>query len=593
MVRCARARAPDRVEAKVSIRLLPAGALIDEIALAVQRHGRPLYGLFTTYTFDANLFTSQFLPLLCGEYAEDEEKVGLLVVCDARMYTGHRFGPWAARWPGSELFHPKVALLVFDRFTVLMAGSANLTHAGQYQQIEIWGKETWDSRGLPGGLASLLSRLEGALPRELLRLPRLPSKAFVSSLDGGFAQRLKAGLADEIFVISPFFDSRESAEVEDLSFVADLARRHDRAIVHLVVPVEANTSKSKVPRVQVDLRCLNSFKDRLRLYGVDPVHGGRPLHAKALAVCRNQHARLLFGSANATLAGMTRKNVEAGWFAKVNRPELVRWLRQQRLLDMTLNPNAVRSSVQSRKPSTLRRSPLERASLDEVEGKLRLHWRQGANSAQTEVLYGGKLLDRRDDIVHRFHIGRDWFVQTRSIGDDRASFAPIEIERRLAGARRAHHEKKDASPDSLLEALVAAPDLDPSERRNSRGRAVRKGNGRNAADAEPMFERVRRLAAAMAAAQRKLTGETPEHLATIERLTRIAQAHDPLQRHLDAREALWRYWVRAEVGRVLAGGPRSNALAEARMRVTAWLRDRPLPAGIRSTARLVRTNVVG
>lgn len=574
------------------MRLLPVGALLDEIALAVQRHGRPLYGLFTTYTFDSNLFTSQFLPLLCGEYAEDEEKVGLLVVSDARMYTGHRFGPWAARWPGSELFHPKVALLVFDRFTLLMAGSANLTHAGQYQQIEIWGKETWDSRGLPGGLASLLSRLEGALPRELLRLPRLPSKSFASSLDGGFAQRLKPDRADEIFVVSPFFDSRESAEVEDLGFVADLARVHDRAIVHVVVPVEANTSKSKLPRVQVDMRCLSSFKDRLRLYGVDPAHAGRPLHAKVLAVCRNQHARLLFGSANATLAGMTRKNVEAGWFAKVKRTELVRWLRQQRLLETTLNPSAVRSSVQSRKPKTFRRSPLQRASLDEVEAKLTFHWREGADSAQTEVLYEGKLLDARDDVIDEFRIGRDWFVKTRSVGDDRVSFAPIEIERRLAGARRARHEKKDASPESLLEALVAAPDIDPPERRKDRRGAAGKGNGRKASDAEPMFERVRRLAAAMAAAQCRLRGETPERLATIEHLTRIARAHDPLEEHLDAREALWRYWVRAEVGRVLAGGPRSKALAEARMRVTAWLRDRPLPAGIRPTARLVRANVV-
>ena len=116
----------------MTARLLPSGALLDDIALAIQHHGRPLYAFFTTYTFDAHLFASQFLPLLCGEYAEDEQKIGLLVVCDARMYTGHHLGPWVTTWPRS-VFHPKLALLVFRDATLLMAGSGNLTHPGQYR----------------------------------------------------------------------------------------------------------------------------------------------------------------------------------------------------------------------------------------------------------------------------------------------------------------------------------------------------------------------------------------------------------------------------------------------------------------------------
>ena len=57
----------------MTTRLLPAGALLDELATAIQRYGRPQFALFTTYTFDANLFASQFLPsdLSHGSGTED------------------------------------------------------------------------------------------------------------------------------------------------------------------------------------------------------------------------------------------------------------------------------------------------------------------------------------------------------------------------------------------------------------------------------------------------------------------------------------------------------------------------------------------
>lgn len=331
----------------MSVRLLPSGAVLDEIAVAIQRNGRPLYALFTTYTFDRHLFASQFLPLLCGEFAEDERKIGLLVVCDARMYTGHYLGPWVTTWPTGELFHPKIALLVFRDMTLLLAGSANLTHAGQYTQIEVLGKQTWSRGGLPSDLAPLVSRLGGPLPRELLRLPRLRSNAFACNLTGSFAKRLKRGRAHEIVVVSPFFDSRESAEPDDLGFVTDLVKHYQPNAVHVVVPVEPGTARGQAPKVQIDLRILGGIGGALRLYGIDPDEVRRPLHAKLLALCRDDRVRLLFGSANATMAGMNRGNVEAGWFVETTRPELMRWLRDQGLFARALDPRAVRVATQS------------------------------------------------------------------------------------------------------------------------------------------------------------------------------------------------------------------------------------------------------
>lgn len=574
----------------MSTSLLPAGALLDEIATAVQRHGRPLYALFTTYTFDAHLFASQFLPLLCGEYAEDEQKVGLLVVCDARMYTGHHLGPWVTTWPTSELFHPKVALLVFDDHTLLMAGSGNLTHAGQYQQIEVWGKQTWSRGGLPSSLSPLVSRLRGPLSRALLQLPKLRSNAFACSLEENFAQRLKRGRADEIVVVSPFFDARESAEADDLGFVEELVRAHRPKTVHLVIPVEAGTIESPHPRTQVDPRIFADMVGGLRLFGIDPADGARPLHAKVLAICRHDRARLLFGSANATLAGMDRRNVEAGWFVETTRSELFSWLRKQDLLRRPLDPGAVRPAAKPPRSLLAPRSPLQCARLDEVEETLTLVWRAPGKRPDAEVFYEGRVLSARNDVVRGFRLAQEWFVRTKAAGQGRLGFAPIEIERELAGARHGRRDV-DASGASLLERLVAAPTVDDDDAPARRRGGSRRGRRGTQAENAPLHDRVRRLASAMAVARRHLEGGLPQRLATLSLLLQIARAHDPAAQDHDAGTRLWSYWVRAEVARVLGAAPRSSALREARRVAKRLLGERHVPSELRGTARLIRNGV--
>lgn len=176
------------------------------------------------------------------------------------------------------------------------------------------------------------------------------------------------------------------------------------------------------------------------------------------------------------------------------------------------------------------------------------------------------------------------------VGQRRLSYAPIEIERELPGARRAARDK-EASAESLLDRLVAAPEIESSNgsvpRRSSAGRLPRRPH----AEDEPLFERVRRLAGAIAIARRHLNGEVPQRMATLALLLRIARAHDPMGKRLDSRDALWRYWVRSEVARVLAQAPRSRAVAEARKAVASLLRPGCVPGEIRGTARLVRSGL--
>ena len=568
----------------MTMQLRSPGALLDEVATAVRQYGRPLYALFTTYTFDANLFASQFLPLLCGEFAEDDRRVGVLVVCDARSYQGHRLGPWVTKWPGPEFFPPKLALLVFREATLLFAGSGNLTNAGQYCQIEVVGKESWNRAGLPEGIVPLVSRLDGTFSRALLRLDRLRSRSFVCSLGTNFAKRLKRGRVDELLVVSPFFDARESGEPDDLGFVADLVRERTPTSVRLVLPVEGATSKNRAPRVQVDLRVLRAIGKPLRLYGVDPDDGGRRLHAKLIALYRKDRVRVFFGSANATRAGMTRKNVEAGWFVDSTRSEVGRWISGQGLFERPLDPNSVRfERPSSKQPMTLR-SPLQCARLDQVEDTLTLVWRFQADAARTEVRYEAQTLRAKENMVTGFRLGNDWFLRTRAVGERLFSFAPIEIARELPGARRGDGSS-DTNGDSLLERLVAAPELDTPLLAGRRGRTQEEA-GRAATTEQPLYERVRKLAGAMASARRQLEEEPPQRLATVALLIRIARAHDPCCVGLPAREALWRYWVRVEVARVVASAPRprTSEIVEARKRLKRLLVTRRLPQHIRDTA---------
>ena len=363
--------------------------------------------------------------------------------------------------------------------------------------------------------------------------------------------------------------------------------------MRVVIPVIASTAKERAPEVQIDPRILRAFGPSLQLYGIDPAeHDHRMLHAKLLALCRKERARLIFGSANATTAGMTRKNVEAGWFVECARSELMRWLNGQKLFSRRLNPNAVQLGGPLRKSLRSIRSTLQCARLDEVEETLTLVWRSRVNVVGTSVIYEGKPLRLKNNVVHDFHLGRDWYVKTRVPAQNRFSFAPIEIARELPGARHAE-QSTDPSAESLIDRLVAAPELDPpfltETRRHVRGTARQLPY-----EDQPLYERIRKLAGAMATARQHLEEkeELPQCMATLALLIRIAKAADPANSRLSLQGALWQYWVRVEIARVLADVPRSGEVVEARKKLDLLLEPHVLPSNVQRTGGMIRRELV-
>jgi hypothetical protein len=159
----------------------------------------------------------------------------------------------------------------------------------------------------------------------------------------------------------------------------------------------------------------------------------------------------------------------------------------------------------------------------------------------------------------------------------------------LPGARRVE-ESSDTNAESLLDRLVAAPDLDSPLSTVSRRRA-REDASQLANCEQPLYDRIRKLAGAMATARRQLEDELPQRMATLALLVRIARASDPAHARLSHREALWRYWVRVEVARVIANSPRTTAIVEAREKLYHLLKTHTLPLRIRDTARMVHREV--
>ena len=178
-------------------------------------------------------------------------------------------------------------------------------------------------------------------------------------------------------------------------------------------------------------------------------------------------------------------------------------------------------------------------------------------------------------------------MSTRVQPQNKLSFVPIEIERTLSGARHTENDN-DTTAEDLLNRLISAPLIVPHIGPSLRRKTKRLPKTTYINDEESLNDRVRRLAGSMSAAKRRLAGDLPQRMATITLLIQIAQAHDPEQPGITPQNALWQYWVRAEVARVLASAPRTRAITESRQIVKRLLNTKTLPLEIRHTAHTVR-----
>ena len=568
-------------------------SLAEEVANAVGRYGMPLYSLFTTYTFNPTWFAKEILPLVSRDTVRDELATGLLVVCDRQHYRGHSGGPWVKTWPGQELFHPKVALLVFDKATVLFAGSANLTRRGHNDQIELMAMETWERQGLPAAMKPICSRIGGMLAQELLRLPIIPSRRFVCSLTGPFENRLTKSRADELTVVSPFYDRQESAEAPDLSFIDALAERLHPTTITVVAPVlETGHVPARVKQtVQLPSAFVRRWKRQLVLYGVNPDdRSGRALHAKVLAVRRGKRLEILVGSANATCAGMRGANVEAGWFACMEQATFRTWLKKGGLLDNRLDPTKIRCvlpRVQLRDDGC----PVASAILDEATEVLTVSWRRQASSA-VSLSYEGRKLRAAGNRIAGFRINNAWYLTVKSRNAVRAWQVPIEVDGEIPGPRTGLTYSVD-DPDAMLGSLTGLPDLGEDE-----GAVARATGGKGGTVDEPtslrLYERIRRLTDFTAAARGALSGDSRSRLlATLSLLIRTARAHDPFASGIDDSERSWRYWVRAEVFRTMRHAPDSRERRRARKAVRRLLVIGRASGPLRKSLQAIHKELVG
>ena len=237
------------------------------------------------------------------------------------------------------VLHPKVTLLVWEHVVRVIVGSANLTSAGYRSQLECGVVlDAFDRCGLPAALFSgvvdalrevvrlapgdpreagpkqrALETLEQASQRiQVLRLSNaVPGKVrtAVATARAGRAvlpqlgDVWRGGPARRAVVLSPYFDTADGKSAAAGALGSLLAQR-GRAEVIFVVPVETVEARTLV---RAPRSLTSSLPDRIRtsFHAVALQEGElRRLHAKVLVLESDEWTAALVGSSNFTSAGL-------------------------------------------------------------------------------------------------------------------------------------------------------------------------------------------------------------------------------------------------------------------------------------------------
>ncbi|XXX77700.1 hypothetical protein WMF30_02840 [Sorangium sp. So ce134] len=294
------------------------------------------HAVICTYTFDSQFFEGYCLD----RFAALRDNGNITVVLDRGTYDGLVAGP-VAQWPrlanvryllhpvkAPRTFHPKVFLLATRTRGLLAVGSANFTKPGLGSNAELVGVYRFEKgkreqhRNLFGQAVRFLRALAAGWPGVDLgsNLDELVRDAdwlgdgsepgpgrLIHSLDGPLWPTICEGITapvDAVHILSRYFD----AEPALLDSVAATLRPRT---IGLWTQNGITTMTSAWLRHPLVTKGTASI--RLCSYNDD---GHRqPLHAKAVMIVTGKTARLAFGSANFTSAGMfspaSRGNVEA------------------------------------------------------------------------------------------------------------------------------------------------------------------------------------------------------------------------------------------------------------------------------------------
>jgi hypothetical protein len=289
---------------------------------------KPKRALFTTYTFNVPFFDAALMPALSGR----QEGCEIAVLADARQLAKGSLGSYSENAgiryvlapviaPGGGVFHPKLAFIETDSEMFLCVGSANLTVAGQCQQLECWDvircseapgmlwQFTTFIDELAQALQSTSSRASAVLQKTARRLkqshqpatlgvqePKLIHTLFNSALDQLAQEFLtKYSKCDRITVLAPFH-TRGGGPVKNLAAAVDakLSRMAHDGVARFDADWYSGQNSTFVsPVVPGDARAAGS------------------LHAKVYELRGQTECLVMTGSVNATHYSLeTTRNVE-------------------------------------------------------------------------------------------------------------------------------------------------------------------------------------------------------------------------------------------------------------------------------------------
>ncbi len=340
-------------------------ALVDAIGARKIRHL-----LFTTYSFEPDFFELEILSdLFDRSFSQDpavrrvqmsfvlREVAGIEVYYDETVFdsiTSSRLDlariPLRAR---NAAFHPKVTLVLVENedssdSLVVMSGSANLTRAGWWENIECAHIESCNAgakSGLREGLLAFLERLrrldksrsDGERPAWIAihdfvkkletDVRKHPSTSFYpTSSANSFISFLRERVGRhrspwKMEIISPFFANDASNSLHE-----EIASELNVSQIRLLLPCDdknqALCAKEYYEAITADKTVhWSRFEDRT----LSPSEKGavyRKLHAKVYRIYSKEIGEewIFTGSVNFTKMAFGRKNVESGFLIKMLEP---------------------------------------------------------------------------------------------------------------------------------------------------------------------------------------------------------------------------------------------------------------------------------
>jgi hypothetical protein len=559
--------------ATVSVNVAPVSALERLLEMTRQLGVDELEAILAcSFTFDGSYF-QQFLDALAalGTAGADRlREIPIDVMCDYRHYRSHGGTYNVHCWPGPNLFHPKLLMLLFSDRVVWLEGSQNLTRSGYAANQELVSLHVTTMDRLPHGVHALVGRLAEqrieaarAVADVTTRAALRSANRSLTSLEGeilqGLLKRVRA--ASDVYLVAPFFDRREQGgpSIESAA-LKRLADHYPAAKFWVYLPQVASAEGRPVLQASqktfAEVFGPRAPMRRLVLCGVPSDQ--HPLHAKLLAVRhgpRDATVTVLTGSPNITEKALFKKG--AGGNVELARELTLKWSRFEPLLAPLAGRFKKIEDCRFEAPTFERTAgwhAVESATYHPVQGTLEIRWCRPDVARATRIEYAGRAVSiPADGRCAGFVMSpNELRLETICRADPRLrSWCPIVIPFESRIALGSLPDRTDPPPEWWLAQLGALPLSSTGAEGGSAGGGTR---AEAATTRYPLAVRIRDLANRMRYVQGVITepgfAEQPRvnsHLALLEK---IFAAHDPAQAG-DPQERTWRMWVRLELTQLL------------------------------------------